>query len=272
MSDTIHGFISVLNAMNFSVILIILTFAFYKEDYNGIYLAIAALCLGFSIILKYKTEQIFAPSFYASCGFLALSIFFFGFAQIPDWYYWLVLQSLVVVSMALWFRSKLIVVVNTLLYVILLAIYMITSDSIDGINFIFAIVALLTARILNWKNDRLTIKTQVYRNIYLIIAFGMVLFGLNKAVPPQYITLSWMGAAVVYLVLGVLIKNKKYRWMSFLTLIFTGGRLLLVDMAQMEMGYKVIVFLAFAAITIGLTLYYTKWIKKRSASDSSDKE
>jgi hypothetical protein len=54
--------------------------------------------------------------------------------------------------------------------------------------------------------------------------------------------------------------------MSFMTLVFTGGHLLFVDMAKMEMGYKVIAFLFFAAITIGLTLYYTKWIKKKSSS------
>jgi membrane protein implicated in regulation of membrane protease activity len=55
--------------------------------------------------------------------------------------------------------------------------------------------------------------------------------------------------------------------MSFMTLIFTGGHLLFVDMAQMDMGYKVIAFLVFAAISIGLTLYYTKWIKKKATSD-----
>jgi hypothetical protein len=270
MSETVHSFISVLNAMNFSVILIILTFVFYKENYTGIYLSIATLCLAFSVILKYKTEQLFPPAFYACCGFIALSISLYGYAQIPDWYYWLVLQSLVVVSMALWFRSKLIVVVNTLLFVILLAMYLITSDSINTINFVFAIGALVTARILNWKKERLTIKTEAYRNIYLIIAFGMVLFTLNKAIPTQYITLSWMGAAVLYLFLGIMLKNRKYRWMSFLTLIFTGGHLLLVDMAQMEMGYKVIAFLVFAAITIGLTLFYSKSIKKREESGDGE--
>ena len=98
----------------------------------------------------------------------------------------------------------------------------------------------------------------------------MVLFALNKAVPTQYITLSWMGAAVLYLLVGILLNNRKYRWMSFLTLIFTGGHLLLVDMAQMEMGYKVIVFLVFAAITIGLTLFYSKSIKKKEESGGGE--
>ena len=52
-----------------------------------------------------------------------------------------------------------------------------------------------------------------------------------------------------------------------MTLVFTGGHLLFVDMAKMDTGYKVIAFLVFAAITIGLTLYYTKWIKKKSSPE-----
>ena len=40
--------------------------------------------------------------------------------NLPDSYYWLALQSLIVVSMALWFRNKLIVIMNGILYSILL--------------------------------------------------------------------------------------------------------------------------------------------------------
>jgi len=265
ISENVLGFISILNAINFSVLILLIIFLFYKENYTGIFASIALLCLIFSIYLKYKSEQSFAPAFYACFGFMAMSVSIYGFSGLPDTYYWLALESLIVVSMALWFRSKLIVVVNTLLYIIILLIYLISSPSVDGINFAFAIIALLTARILNWKKDRLTLKTEIYRNIYLIVAFFIVLYGLNHAIPTQYVTLSWTGVAILYLLLSVLLKNIKYRWMSFMTLVFTGGHLLFVDMAKMDMGYKVIAFLFFAAITIGLTLYYTNWIKKKSS-------
>jgi hypothetical protein len=268
LSDNILGFISILNAMNFSLLILLLTLVFYKENYTGIFATIALLCLIFSVYLKYKNERLFAPAFYACFGFMALSVFIYGFANLPDSYYWLALQSLIVVSMALWFRSKLIVVVNTLLYILILIIYLVSSPSSDSINFVFAIVALITARILNWKKDRLTLKTEIYRNIYLIVAFFIVLYGLNHAVPTQYVTLTWTGAAIIYLLLSIFLKNIKYRWMAFMTLVFTGGHLLFVDMAQMEMGYKVIAFLVFAAISIGLTMYYIKWIKNKSSADN----
>jgi hypothetical protein len=266
ISENVLGFISVLNAMNFSVLILLITLLFYKENYTGIFTSVTLLCAAFSILLKYRTQQSFAPSFYACLGFMAMSVSIYGFANLPDSYYWLAIESLLVVSMALWFRSRLIVVANTLLFIIILLIYLINSPSVDGINFVFAIVALLTARILNWKKDRLTLKTEIYRNVYLMVVFFIVLYGLSHAVPTQYVTLSWTGAAILYLLLSVLLKNNKYRWMSFMTLIFTGGHLLFVDMAKMDMGYRVIAFLFFAAITIGLTLYYTKWIKKKSSS------
>ena len=266
-SDNVLGFVTILNAINFSLLILLLTIVFYKDNYSGIFISIAAMCLIFSVALKYKGERLFAPAFYACFGFMALSVSIYGFANLPDSYYWLALQSLIVLSMALWFRSKIIVVVNTILYIVILSIYLISSPSSDSINFIFVIVALASARILNWKKERLTLKTEIYRNVYLIVTFIMVLYGLSHAVPTQYVTLSWTGVAIIFLALSIGLKNIKYRWMGFMTLLFTGGHLLFVDMAKMDTGYKVIAFLVFAAITIGLTLYYTKWIKKKSSPE-----
>ncbi len=266
-SDNVIGLVTILNAINFSMLIILLTIVFYNDNYSYIFFSIAVLCLIFSISLKYMGERLFAPAFYACFGFMALSASIYGFSKLPDSYYWLALQSLIVVSMALWFKSRIIVVVNTILFIVILLIYLIGSPSSNSINFVFAIVALASARILNWKKERLTLKTEIYRNVYLIAAFVMVLYGLSHAFPTQYVTLSWIGVAIIYLLLSIGLKNIKYRWMGFMTLVFTGGHLLFVDMAQMDTGYKVIAFLVFAAITIGLTMYYTKWIKKKSSSE-----
>jgi hypothetical protein len=266
-SDNVIGLVTILNALNFSMLIILLTIVFYNDNYSYIFISIAVLCLIFSISLKYKGERLFAPAIYACFGFMALSVSIYGFSKLPDSYYWLALQSLIVVSMALWFKSRIIVVVNTILFIVILLIYLTGSPSSNSINFVFAIVSLASARILNWKKERLTLKTEIYRNAYLISAFIMVLYGLSHAVPTQYVTLSWTGVAVIYLLLSIGFKNIKYRWMGFMTLVFTGGHLLFVDMAQMDIGYKVIAFLVFAAITIGLTMYYTKWIKKKSSSE-----
>lgn len=264
VSDYALGTISIINAIGFSVLIALDTLIFYKVDYVWIFGVITISCLLYAALLKKTVSTLFAPALYACFGFMALSICIYGSTGLPDSYYWLAMQSLIVVSMALWFRSRIIVVVNTLLFILILLIYMVNSESIDTINFVFALVALATARILNWRKDRLTLKTEIYRNIYLIIGFIMVLYAISEAVPTQYVALSWTGTAILYLVLSILLKNIKYRWMSFLTILCTGGHILFVDMAKLDMGYKVITFLIFAAITIGLTMYYTRWIKKKT--------
>ena len=262
ISDNVLASITIINALNFTFILSLVVAIFFKEDYVIIFGFIAIICLVFSIYLKSNTKRLFAPAFYASFGFMALSVCIYGFAKLPDSYYLLAIQSLVVVSMALWFRSKILVVVNTFLYIIIFLVYLFSSPPIDSINFVFAIVAFLTARILNWKKERLTLKTEVFRNMYLVLAFFAVLYGLNHALPTQYVTISWTSVAIVYLVLSILLKNIKYRWMAILTFLVTGGHLLLVDLANMDMGYRVLAFLIFAVISIGVTLYYSKKIKK----------
>ena len=124
-------------------------------------------------------------------AFVALSVTVFGIYGLPRAYFLLALQSLLVVSMALWFRSKVIVVMNTFLFIILLIVYLATVHSLDSANFAFALVSLVTARTLNWQKKRLEIKTELLRNTYLIIGFSMMLYALYKIVPGNYVTLSW---------------------------------------------------------------------------------
>ena len=164
--------------------------------------------------------------------------------------------------MALWFRSQIIVIANSFLFVSILLIYLTTSMSVDSINFAFAITAFATARILNWKKERLTLKTEIFRNVYLLIVFFMVLYSLSHALPSQYVTLAWTAAAIVFFILSILLKRIKYRWMSILTIVVTGGHLFFIDLAQMEIGYRVVAFLVFAVISLGVSLYYTKRIHK----------
>ncbi|MFC2123330.1 hypothetical protein ACFLU5_00855 [Bacteroidota bacterium] len=269
LSDNVVAAISIWNAITFTLILLLEVLRFYEENYVWIFGFITIVCLLFSVFLKSRSEREFAPAFYACFGFMALSVAVYGMMNLPQAYLYLALQSLLVVSMALWFRSKLIVVVNAFLYFLILILYLATSPSIDNINLTFAFVALATGRILNWKKERLTLKTEVLRNLYLLAAFIMVLYTLNYAVQTQYVTLSWTIAAIGYFILSIALHNIKYRWMSILTFFVAGIRLFLADLDQMEVGYRVIAFLFFAIISISVSIYYTKRIKKkRHGSDT----
>lgn len=253
---------SIWNALCFSFLIFLNILPFYKENYTLIFAAIAGFCLIFAVILKLKSSRNFAPATYACIGFMAFSVAVYGFSGLPDAYFLLVLQSLLVVSMALWFRSQIIVVANLFLFVSILLIYLSTSESVNIINFAFAFTAFATARILSWRKERLTLETEVFRNVYLFVVFFMVLYSLNQALPSQYVTLAWTASAIVFFVLSNVLGKIKYRWMSILTIVVTGGHLFFIDLRQMEIGYRVIAFLVFAVISMGVSLYYTKRIHK----------
>jgi hypothetical protein len=252
-----------MNGICFSAVLLFVVASFYQDNYVLIFAMIFFLCLLYSIFLKYRINRLFDPAFYAIYSFMALSIAVYGYSKLPDALWLLALQSLLVVSWALWFRSKIIVVMNTILFIGILVIYMGLYHSVSKVNIAFVVTAFISARIINWKKERLTLQTEMIRNTYLIILFFTMLFALYHIVPPQYVTLSWTGAAVFYFIMSLILKLIKYRWMAIATVLVTGFYLFFVDLSHLETGYRVLAFLFLAAISIGASLYFTKKMRKK---------
>ena len=264
--ERLHLSLVLWNAISFMVLVLLVVLAFYEENYAWIFAIIAAVCLGYSVVLYKRGAREFIPALFACFGFMAMSVSVFGYAGLPNAHLLLALQSLLVMSMALWYRSKIIIVVNTLLYLVILLIYTAAYPSVDSINIVFALVALASARVLNWKKERLTLRTEALRNLYLIAAFVMVLYSLQQAVPAQYVTLSWTMAAAFYLVMNYILNNIKYRWMAIFTFIATAIYLFAIDLASLQVGYRVLAFLFLAAISISASVYYTKRLRKKNES------
>ena len=223
---------------------------------------IAAFCIGYSIWLKLRSSWKAVAGMYAIYSFVALSICIAGIYQFPLAFYLLAIQSLLVVSMALWFRSRFIVIMNTILFMSLLLAYLVTPDSVNTINFSFALVAMVTARILNWKKQRLEIRTEFIRNIYLFAGFGMLLYSLHHAVSAQFVTLSWALSALLFFLLSVLIHNKKYRWLAIITMLVTVFYLFIVDLKNISLGYRVVALMFIALIALGISIFYSRRQKK----------
>ena len=248
----------IVNGIGFSFLIMLYVISFFQENYVLLFGSIAIFCLIYSIILQYRSEWKVTASLYALYSFVALSVMVYGIYGFPRAYNLLALQSMLVVSMALWYRSRVIVLMNTALFVILLIAYFSSSATINSANISFALVALVTARIVNWKRERLNIKTEFIRNTYLFIGFIMVLFALFKIMPDQYVTVSWSIAAVAYFVLSITLKNIKYRYLALGTMAATAIYLFLIDLARVEILYRVITFLLLAVVSIVLSLYYTR--------------
>lgn len=262
-SDDFLAGIIFLNGILFTILLTLVVLVFFSTDYVGLFSVITICCLVYSVLLHSRSDWKFASAFYALYGFMAMSIALYGLVGLPRIYLFLAVQSLVVVSMALWFRNRLIVVMNSLLFLTILFIYITTSKSSDWINFSFAMVALISARIINWKRSRLQIKTDMIRNLYMLAGFFMVLFLLGNAVPKQFITLSWTMAALLYFLTGYILKNVKYRYMALGTMISATFYFFIIDLAKIEIIYRVFALLFLAAISIGISIYYTNRIKKQ---------
>ena len=259
-----------INGFLFSLMITMVVLSFFKTDYILLFFVIASFSLAFSITLKSYSKWKLAPAFYALYGFMALSIAVYGIYGFPRVYWLLSLQSLLVVTMALWFRNKIIVFLNVMLFIFLLCVYLISSESIDEVNYSFALVALTTARILNWKKTGLEIKNELLRNIYLVIAFVMILYASYHSLPVKFITLSWTIIAIFYFVLSLAIKNVKYRYMALGTMMAAAIHLFVQDLARIEIVYRVIAFLFMAIISLFISVYYTRKLKKGQKEEMVD--
>jgi hypothetical protein len=259
--DFIIG-VTVVNGLLFTMLLALITLRFFSTNYVTLFGIITISCLLYSTVLKSTSDWNFASAFFALYGFMAMSISLYGLFGFPLVYLLLSVQSLIVVSMALWFRNRLIVIMNSLLFLFILMIYLTSSKHISGVNFSFALVSLISARVINWKRARLKIETDLIRNLYLIEGFIMMLYALYHAVPQQFITLSWTMVALLYFLLSLLMKNIKYRYLALGTMICAAFYLFIVDLARIEIIYRVLAFLFLAAISIGISMYYTNRTKK----------
>ncbi|NOY36898.1 MAG: hypothetical protein GXO83_04920 [Chlorobi bacterium] len=247
-----------INGLGFSILLLMNVLGFYRDNYMGIFLLIFTLFFCFAIFLNIKSPWKFTAPIYVLYSFLALSIAVFGYYNIPGSFLLLAYQSLLVVTIALWFRSRFIVIMNLLLFLILLISYIVIAKYQNGINFSFALVAIITARVINWKKERLEIKTSSIRNIYLVVAFFMMLMSLYKILPDKYVALSWTGIAVVYFIVSRILNNQKYRWMSIGTLAVAAIYLLFVQKEAVNMFYRILGFISLAIVSIIISVIYAR--------------
>ncbi|HSG68327.1 MAG TPA: DUF2339 domain-containing protein, partial [Bacteroidales bacterium] len=135
ISEGISLAVVIANGLFFSMLLSLFVITFFKTDHVYLFLFIALFCLAFSAFLKSRSEWKFIPAFYALYGFLALSIAVHDVYGFPRVYWLLSLQSLLVLGLALWFRNKVIVMMNTVLFALLFIVYLVSSEPLGSVNY-----------------------------------------------------------------------------------------------------------------------------------------
>jgi len=196
-----------------------------------------------------------------------------GFIQAvaaPDLYVILIWQSLLVLANALWFKSKFITVSNFLLYMVLFLAYSAASGFAGIISVSFGFVALFSARFLRAYEMRLGSSFDILINIYLAISFFSLPFALWKALPPEWVTFSWLGVTVLYYILSAVLSSPRYRWMAHYTLIST--IIYVVLLATMGLGafYRILTFLVLGLVLITVSVFYTRIRKHLVLSNESN--
>jgi uncharacterized membrane protein len=122
----------------------------------------------------------------------------------------------------------------------------------------FGIVALLSARILNWKKDRLELKTEQMRNAYLLTALLIIPYSLYHMMPSGYVAFSWIAVAILYYVLSRLLKIVKYRYMSLATFLLTVVYVFVLGITSEETINKILSFLVLGAALVIISVVYTR--------------
>ncbi|MCK4921591.1 MAG: hypothetical protein KAS71_11130 [Bacteroidales bacterium] len=263
--------IIIINGIGFSLTTSFVILTFFSENYVLLLGLISAFCVIYSIILQWKGDWKIASALYALYGFVVLSITVSIIYKFPLAFLLLSIQSLLVVSMALWFRSRFIVIMNVVLFIGLLIAYLAFNESINIVNIAFAVVALITARIMNWKKKRLEIRTELIRNIYLFSGFIMTLISLYKVVPAKFVTLSWTLSALLFFILSILLSNVKYRWLAITTMIVTAIHLFLFDLKNISIGYRIVALLFLAIISLGISIFYARRMKIKNSESEKEK-
>lgn len=250
---------SVLNGCASCILLIGLAFTAFRTSFalwsllgSGVYLVIA-------IAFWVRTQSKYATFIYAMLGYAVLSAAIVDLSAAPDVFVWLCWQSVLVLSTAVWFRSRFIVVTNFAIFLMTFVAYLFLAGTVGVISVSFGIVALLSARILNWQKGRLELKTEMMRNAYLASALFVFPYALYHVVPRNYVSSSWLILALFYyLISRFLNKNRKYRWMALLTVILTVLYVFVIDLVAIDPVLRVVSFLVLGISLLGVSMIYSK--------------
>jgi uncharacterized membrane protein len=131
-------------------------------------------------------------------------------------------------------------------------------------------VALLSARILNWKKDQLELKTEQMRNAYLLTALLIIPYSLYHMIPSGYVAFSWIVVAILYYVFSLILKNVKYRYMSLATFMLTVLYVFVLGITSEETVFKILSFLVLGAALVIISIVYTRNKNKSSKPKESE--
>jgi uncharacterized membrane protein len=96
------------------------------------------------------------------------------------------------------------------------------------------------------------------RNAYLASAFIVFPYALYHLMPPAYVSVAWVGLAVAYYLMNLIVRNPKYRWMGHLTLLATVLYVIVIGITQLSPTYRILSFLVLGTVLVVVSLVFTQ--------------
>ena len=261
--EVLSSFVNGLGSYGLVLALTLISFTTYLVTWH---LVASVVYLALAIAFWIRRRSRYGTFMYAMLGYTALSVAIIAQFKMPEFFVWLCWQSIIVVSTAVWFRSRFIVVGNFGIFVIVFIAYLFTAGSVSIVSASFGVVALLSARILNWKKDRLELKTEMMRNAYLASALFVIPYALFHTVPPGYVSLSWLCVAAAYYLFSRLLHIRKYRWMALLTTAMTILYVFFVDLVGVNPTFRIISFLVLGTALLVISMVYSRKVKSQKTN------
>ncbi len=243
------------------------TFIRFRGVFVTVNVAASLILLFIAVAFWVRERSRFATFVYSMAGYGALSMALIKASAVPNMFVWLSAQSLLVVTTAIWFRSRFIIVANFLIYLTVVAGYMILVRKENGISLVFVLVALTSARILNWQKDRLELKTELMRNAYLTCVFIVFPYALYHLVSGAWVALSWVCIALFYYLMTFLTKSHKYRWLGHNTLLLSVVYILIMGIGKLQGTQRILSFLVLGTVLLAVSLVFTIVRARQHQSD-----
>jgi len=250
--------LSLFNAAGFYLISALVILTYWEERVALFNFAIAAFFLGIGVAYWLYRRSFYAASFYALTGLLALSVGIL--IQFSDYthlrFILLGWQGVLVILLAIWFRSRIIAVANVGI-VCGIYLYAHAAEPLSaGVNLNFAAVAVSSFFLLEHFRARLELETRFVNPVYLCLGFVATALGLYRALPAQYVSVAWLAAALAWLGLGLLVRRRVFRVVGVIMLLLAVAHVFLVDLARLEAIYRTLSFLALSVVLLVSCLVY----------------
>jgi hypothetical protein len=239
------------------------TLAAFDRGFVADQLGAATLLLGLAVRDGRGRRDRVASFVYAMTGFLALSFALIRVSPPPAVFVWLALQSLLVVAAAIALRSRLMIAANFAIFLAIVAAGSILARQDGAIGLGFGLVAMVSARMLDWKRERLELQTGLMRNTYLATALAVFPYALDRLVPVAWVGLAWVGVALAYYLLGAARRERPYRWMGHATLLLTAVYLAVAGIRRLEPLFRNLSFLVLGAVLLAISLLFTRGRARR---------